>query len=75
MAKDKKKAKHMSDHAKRKARRAGDLKSGYEYQMSVEQYEFLTSEDGGRMKSPEEVIDYLNCTGGFMRPIIRLTVA
>ena len=70
----KKNVKKMSDHAKKKARRKADLKNGYEYQMSSNQYKFLTSSEGGCLKDMDEVIHYLNKTGGFLRPIIRLSV-
>lgn len=70
----KKNVKKMSDHAKKKARRKAEPRNGYEYQMSSKQYEFLLSDDGGKLKDMRAVIDYLNKTGGFLRQITRLSV-
>ena len=70
----KKNIKKMSDHAKKKARRKAEPRNGYEYQMSSKQYEFLLSDDGGKLKDMRAVIDYLNKTGGFLRQITRLSV-
>lgn len=70
----KKNVKKMSDHAKKKARRKVEQRNGYEYQMSQEQYKFLTSSEGGCLKDMDAVIHYLNKTGGFLRPITRLSV-
>ena len=70
----KKNIKKMSDHAKKKARRKAEPRNGYEYQMSSKQYKFLTSSEGGCLKDMDAVIRYLNKTGGFLRPITRLSV-
>jgi len=74
MAEVRKNAKRISDHAKKKARRNAEPRNGYEYQMPSKQYEYLLSDDGGKLKDMKAVIDYLNKTGGFLRQITRLSV-
>ena len=67
----------LSAHGVRKERRkesATRRVDGYEYRMSKEQYEFLTSKDGGRLNSKEDVIKYLNQCG-YKKPIVALVVS
>ena len=70
----KKNVKKMSDHAKKKAKRKAESRNGYEYQMSQKYLEFLTSDEGGRLRSKEAIIKYLNASGNFIKPIVRYSV-
>lgn len=74
MSEVKKNVKKMSDHAKKKARRKAEPRNGYEYQMSQERYNDLYPEDKGKLNHVNEVIQYLNREGGFLRQITRLSV-
>ena len=71
---DVRKIKKLSDHAKKKARRKAEQISGYEYQMSQKYLEFLTSDEGARLRSKEAIIKYLNASGNFIKPIVRYSV-
>lgn len=70
----KKNIKKMSDHAKKKARRKAEPRNGYEYQMSQERYNAMYPEDKGKLNHINEVIQYLNREGGFLRQITKLSV-
>lgn len=75
MAEKKNSAKRQSAHSRRKAERKNRAyKSGYEYQMPIEQYKVLIDPHGGKMKSEAEIITYLNNTGNYMREIAVLTL-
>lgn len=74
MAEVKKNVKKMSDHAKKKARRKAEPRNGYEYQMSQERYNAMYPKDEGKLIHVDEVIQYLNREGGFLRQITKLSV-
>ena len=74
MSEVKKNVKKMSDHAKKKARRKAEPINGYEYQMSQERYDALYPKDEGKLNHVNEVIQYLNREGGFLRKITKLSV-
>lgn len=61
------------NHTKRKAK-VERREQGYEYQMNKEQFDFLISNDGGKLKDVAGVIKYLNELGGFRRSIVNLTI-
>ena len=71
---EKKVTKKISDHQKRRMKRKNPV-DGYEYVMSKEQYDFLLSKDGGRIKDVEGIIEYLNATGTYMKPIVKIKIA
>ena len=74
MSEVKKNVKKMSDHAKKKARRKVEPRNGYEYQMLQERYNALYPKDEGKLNHVNEVIEYLNREGGFLRKITKLSV-
>ncbi len=54
----------------RQAKRRGN---GYDYKISRAQYDFLRSDECGRM-SNDEILAYLNASCGFLHPIVSFIV-
>lgn len=67
--------KKMSVHARKKAlRRRKEMETGYVYQMSQTQIDFLTKDKEGPMiNTKEKLLEYLNC-GNYLRKIVDVVI-